>query len=216
MIGRAHPTTITESLPDLPPATSTEVRVVAGEPDWRRARALILDYLEWLAAASGINALDAQDELAEELADLPGWYTPPAGVLLLATVDGEPAGVVGVRAHAEGWAEMKRLYVRPAGRSYGLGERLVRAALTATASLGCHSLRLETAPGLMDHAIALYRRLGFRPTTRFGDTAVDGLLYLERPVDRAATSNISSTLTRLARETGPPEQPIGTNGRTAR
>jgi carbonic anhydrase len=184
----AGPGSIVASLPAAPPAVSLEVRAiaVADGRGWRRARALILDYLEWLAAATGLNPLEVQAELRQELADLPGWYSAPHGALLLASLDDEPAGVVGVRAHAKAWAELKRLYVRPACRGYGLGGRLIRAALVEAERLGCQSVKLATAPGLMDQAVAMYRGLGFRETSRFDNLTVDGVLYLERPLEPAA------------------------------
>jgi ribosomal protein S18 acetylase RimI-like enzyme len=184
----AAPASIVAGLPAPEPAVNLAVQAVAVADGrgWRRARALILDYLEWLAAATGLNPLDTLAELRQELADLPGWYGGPDGALLLATVDGEPAGIVALRAHAEAWAELKRLYVRPAYRGYGLGKRLVRAALVEAERLGCQSVKLATAPGLMDPAVAMYRGLGFRETARFGDLAVDGVLYLERPLQPAA------------------------------
>jgi ribosomal protein S18 acetylase RimI-like enzyme len=77
---------------------------------------------------------------------------------------------------------MKRMYVRPSARGRHIGERLVWAAISAGRDLGCHTIRLETLPGLMDHAVAIYRRLGFYPIERFDETAVAGLLYLERPI----------------------------------
>ncbi len=110
-------------------------------------------------------------------------------MLLIATTDGLLAGHVGIVAEPDGTAEMKRLYVRPYARGLGLGERLVRAALTTAAGLGCHTMKLVTVPGLMDSAIALYYRLGFQPMPRFGDLPLDNLLYLERciePLDEAA------------------------------
>jgi GNAT superfamily N-acetyltransferase len=186
MIQLARPGSLVASLPAPVPGRGLEVRTVADDHGWRGARALILDYLEWLAAASGLNPLDAQPELRRELADLPGWYGAPHGALLLATLDGEPAGVIGVRAHAPAWAELKRLYVRPAGRGYGLGKRLVRAALEAAERLGCQTVKLATAPGLMDQAVAMYRALGFQETARFDNLALDGVLYLERPLEPAA------------------------------
>ena len=187
MFRLAHPISFVASLPEPTPVRNIDVRVVADRCDWRRARALIMDYLEWLAAATGLNPLDAQTELRQELADLPGWYGAPHGELLLATLDDEPSGVVGVRAHADGWAEMKRLYVRPAGRGHGLGKRLVVTALAAAERLGCHTVKLATAPGHMDQAVALYRSLGFRETARFDDLCFDGVLYLQRQVQLAAT-----------------------------
>jgi GNAT superfamily N-acetyltransferase len=159
-----------------PASTGTPmVDVVVSDRDWRHAHDLIVEYLAWADAEVGIDRIQAPSILQRELAELPGMYTPPRGMLLLATLEWRPVGVVGVVVDRAGYAEMKRLYVAPGARGRGLGERLVRAAMAAAADLGCQRLRLETIPGAMDTAIALYHRLGFRPTGPLAHTAIDDL-----------------------------------------
>ncbi len=58
-----------------------------------------------------------------ELALLPGAYAPPAGRLLLALLDGDPAGCGAIRPLAPGVAELKRMWVRPAFRDAGWAAR---------------------------------------------------------------------------------------------
>lgn len=95
---------------------------------------------------------------------------------------------MGVITPPDGTAELKRLYVRPIARGHNLGESLVRAALRTAAEFDCHTIRLSTLPPLMNTAIAIYRRLGFREMEPFGDVDVEGLLYLARPVPPLAKS----------------------------
>jgi len=169
-IGRARTRTGEAASTDTP-----VVSVITSDRDWRRAHDLIVEYLAWADVEVGLDRIQAPPILWRELADLPGVYTPPRGMLLLARLDGRPVGVVGVVVEQAGRAEMKRLYVSPAARGRGLGERLVRAAMAAAADLGCHTLRLETIPGVMDTAIALYRRLGFRPSAPLDHAAIADL-----------------------------------------
>jgi ribosomal protein S18 acetylase RimI-like enzyme len=84
-------------------------------------------------------------------------------------VDGAPAGCGGIKIFTEAappFGELKRMYVRPAFRGRGLGERLI-GCLTAHAQAGGITLlRLET--GIHQQAaIRLYERAGFRRITPF-------------------------------------------------
>ncbi|RKE17984.1 GNAT family N-acetyltransferase [Streptomyces sp. TLI_171] len=85
---------------------------------------------------------------------------PPDGVFLLARLDGRPAGCAGVRTFSAGTAELKRLYVRPAGRGRGLGRALLAAAEDAARALGHTRLRLDTMAELTE-ARALYAAAGY-------------------------------------------------------
>jgi GNAT superfamily N-acetyltransferase len=160
-------------------APLVEIRRVADRTGWEQAGALIDEYLAWIHAATGYEPFSVQPWLREERSHLDTWYAPPRGALLLATSGDRAVGVIGVEVQPEGWAELKRFYVTPAARGHSLGERLVVEAMFASADLGCQTLRLESLSGLMDHAIALYRRLGFRPTTSIGHTPVANIVSLE-------------------------------------
>jgi GNAT superfamily N-acetyltransferase len=167
------------------PRPTVAIRAATSAGDWQHARTLLRDYLRWLRVEGGLDAVQLQPSLQQELADLPTWYRPPQGGLLLACIDGAAVGLVGVHNEPNRTAEMKRLYVRAAGRGHGLGARLVQAALTTARDLDAHMLRLVTIPGLMDSAIALYRQLGFVPTMPFGDLQGDAFLYLEHSLATA-------------------------------
>ena len=121
--------------------------------------------------------LDFQD-FEREVAELPGPYAPPHGALLLARVDGDPAGCVGVRSLRDGAGELKRLYVRDRHRGLGIGRRLTEEAIVAARSLGYASLRLDTTPE-MTAAQALYGTLGFREIVPYRHNPIAGARYLE-------------------------------------
>ncbi len=119
----------------------------------------------------------------QELAGLPGPYAPPAGCLMLATVDDEPAGCVALKKLGDGVCEMKRLYVRDRHRGTGLGRRLVEQLLSEAKRLGYEAMRLDTVPSTMGSAVALYRALGFREIPAYCLNPVPGALYMElRPL----------------------------------
>lgn len=116
----------------------------------------------------------------QEVENLPGKYAPPAGALLLATVEGDPAGCVGLRPFPgiEGACEMKRLYVRTAFRGERLGVLLLQQIISEARQRGYESLRLDTHPPTMQSAVALYKRFNFVEVTDVADP-VPELMYME-------------------------------------
>ena len=131
------------------------------------ARALIAEYGASLAVDLSYQ------RFSEELAALPGAYSPPSGQLILARVDGAPAGCVAVRRLDPTCCEMKRLYVRPAYRGLGLGLRLVEAAIGFARRSGYLELRLDTLSTMLE-AHALYERLGFQTIAPYGESHAPG------------------------------------------
>jgi putative acetyltransferase len=123
---------------------------------------------------------------SEELADLPSKYASPSGCILLARVDGEPAGCVAMRPLGDGVCEMKRLYVRPAYRGLKLGRRLAERMIQEARDLGYERIRLDTIASRMGDAVALYRTLGFRLISPYCESPFPDALFMELSLDRDA------------------------------
>jgi putative acetyltransferase len=117
-----------------------------------------------------------------ELADLPGEYAMPRGALLLATVDGEIAGCGALRALADvdypNACEMKRLFVRPAFRRFGLGRLLTQALMDRGVQAGYSNLLLDTLDD-MEAARGLYASLGFEEIAPYYFNPIPGAHYLK-------------------------------------
>jgi ribosomal protein S18 acetylase RimI-like enzyme len=138
-----------------------------------RARELFEEY----AAGIGIDLCFQSFE--KELAELPGKYVPPGGRLLIAIDEHQAAGCVALRKIADGVCEMKRLYVRPGFRGTGLGHTLAEAIILSAREIGYQRMRLDTLPGKMDRAIAMYRSLGFKEIGPYYDNPVERALFME-------------------------------------
>ena len=135
-----------------------DITRVSSPDDFDAARSLLPRYRRRLEELVGSELATFQPSSLRELVDLEHFHEPPSARLLVATVDGEPAGVVGVHQLDPGVGELKRLYVAPEARGLGIGRNLVVAAEVA-ADLGFDVLRLENHTGHMPAAVALYRKL---------------------------------------------------------
>ncbi len=150
-----------------------EIAPARSGADVAAVQELFREYAVWLG-----YGLDYQD-LEQEIASLPGSYSPPTGELLLARCDLQAAGCVAIHEWdgARRIAEMKRFYVRPGFRGREVGRRLVEQIIGAARVSGYRAVRLDCITERMPSALALYKRAGFReiaayrnnpePTTSF-------------------------------------------------
>ncbi len=117
-----------------------------------------------------------------ELANLPGDYAAPQGGLLLAFVDDALAGCGAFRPLADvdyaNACEMKRLYVRPAFRRFGLGRLLAQALIDQAVQAGYSAMLLDTLDD-MESARGLYETLGFAEVPPYYFNPIPGAHYLK-------------------------------------
>jgi len=97
----------------------------------------------------------------------PAEFSPPLGLFLVAEVGGAAAGCGGWRAHGDGVAELKRMYVEPAFRRRGIAA-LVLAELERTAAAAGHRHVLLNSGDRQPEALALYARMGYTPVAGYG------------------------------------------------
>lgn len=146
-------------------------------PEWLDAtRGLFREYAQQLGIDLCFQGFDA------ELDGLPGAYAEPDGVLLLAFVDGQLAGCGAFRPlHDVDYAnacEMKRLFVRPGFRRYGLGRLLAQALIDRATQAGYSAMLLDTLDD-MEAARGLYESLGFEEVPPYYYNPIPGAHYLK-------------------------------------
>ena len=81
----------------------------------------------------------------------------------LLLLEGTPVGCVGLQPVSPGVGEIKRMYVDPSSRGWGLSRVLLTAVESEARAAGLTRLRLETGTQQVE-AIALYTNHGYLPT----------------------------------------------------
>jgi GNAT superfamily N-acetyltransferase/DNA-binding MarR family transcriptional regulator len=154
------------------------VGVAVTDPRDPAARTCLRAYFEELGTRfeTGFDparSISADDEELE----------PPRGLLLVATLHGEPVGCGALKLHGRAPAELKRMWVAPSARGLGLGRRLLAELEAQAAAYDVRTLRLETNQSLTE-AIALYRSAGYREVPAFNDEPY-AHHWFEKKVSRA-------------------------------
>ncbi|MFU8874060.1 bifunctional helix-turn-helix transcriptional regulator/GNAT family N-acetyltransferase [Micromonospora sp. SL4-19] len=124
-------------------------------PSDRRARACVRAYARDVARRfdDGFDPALSNPIHDEEL-------VPPAGVLLLATLNAEPVGCGAIKLHRDAPAEIKRVWVADTVRGLGIGRRLLDELERYAAERGWTAVRLDTNRTLTE-AISMYRSAGY-------------------------------------------------------
>lgn len=140
--------------------------------DRERLLGVIQEYLTWLDLDLSYRGFDA------EMASFDEKFSLPSGLFFLAEADGESAGCAGFLRHPGNRAEIKRLFVRPGFRGFGLGEQLVHSVLGKTRALGFSKVMLDAVPQT-GFAMKLYERMGFSRCDAFYDSPVPGTRFYQ-------------------------------------
>ena len=139
------------------------VRIVVEDPTTADARWCISQYFAELNARfeTGFNP---EFSISADAAEL----TPPAGALLIARLRERPVGCGAVKIHRSGVTELKRMWIAPVVRGFGLGRRMLKELERYAQAQGAKVIRLETNLVLKE-AISLYRHSGYVEVTAFND-----------------------------------------------
>ncbi len=113
--------------------------------------------LAWVEAFFTVEAEDRA-----QLEDPQTHILNPGGAILMAELDGEAVGTVGlVPGHDEGTLELIKMSARSDVQGKGIGRALMDAAVGKARDMGASAIWLETNTKLAA-ALALYRKSGFR------------------------------------------------------
>src|SRR5580692_5516582 len=132
----------------MDPGTMTEVerlraasavQIASYDPGHPDARYCLRSYVSELA-----RRFDGGFDPALSISAADPELRPPAGLFLVATLRGEPAGCGALKFHPDAPAEIKRMWIAPAARGLGLGRRLLAELEAHAAARGVRVLRLET------------------------------------------------------------------------
>ena len=169
-------------MPEVLRTQVPDIRLVVADSALRigAAREIFREYAGSLQVDLCFQNFDA------ELDALPGEYSPPHGQLLLALVDGELAACGAMRGLRDvdyaNACEMKRLFVRPAFRRFGLGRLLAQALLDEARGAGYSVMLLDTLDE-MEAARGLYTTLGFEEIPPYYFNPISGAHYLKAELD---------------------------------
>ncbi len=142
--------------------------IETADPDSVEARACLTAYFDLLVE----RIPDIQRSHVPDPDPHAGDFRPPAGLFLLARLDGRVVGCGCFKTALPGTVEIKRLWVDPAARGQGVARRLMAELEASARQRGHSSARLDTNDALSE-AIALYRRDGWTdiaPYTTFPAT----------------------------------------------
>ncbi|AUG75611.1 acetyltransferase [Kitasatospora sp. MMS16-BH015] len=125
-------------------------------------------------------AEEVQQEYVRRYGDMdvtvmhPDHFDQPAGLFVVAYLDGRPVACGGWRAKEpnehglrEGDAELKRMYVAPAARGRGLARAVLRHLEETARAAGRTRLVLESGTE-QPEALGLYASEGYQPMAGFG------------------------------------------------
>ncbi|KWX25055.1 MarR family transcriptional regulator [Mycolicibacterium wolinskyi] len=142
--------------------TASTVRIAECDPRRPEARFCLDTYYAELAQRFPAGYDPAVSPVADEE------MTPPAGLLLVASLHGQPVGCGALIWYPDAVALVKRMWVAPSARGIGLGRRMLSELESRARNHGDRLVRLDTNAALTE-ALNLYRTCGYREVAPFSD-----------------------------------------------
>ena len=176
--------------------TGIVVRLARDKADVEAARKLCQEWLDWHWEnyPSDWPTKDDPDWPTEvehpmdpekfraTLEELPERHKRPGGGILVASINGIPAGCVMYNEASPGIAEFHRMFVSVKGRGNGLGRKLLESMFTQMIEDGYTRVFFSSAT-FLTHARTMYRSAGFVDMAHpagFPDAWRDKVYFMER------------------------------------
>ena len=109
-------------------------------------------------------------------------FQSPGNQFLIAFAEQKPVGCVALKKWNTTACEMKRMFVLPAHRGFGLGKLLADAAIQQATKLGYNEILLDTNRE-MATAVGLYRKLGFIETAPYCYNENKHVIYMKKSLE---------------------------------
>ncbi len=138
-----------------------------------KTRILFSEYEKWLNVSLCFQGFE------EEVATLPGKYSPPEGRLYIVKEGCNYNGCIALRKIEDGICEMKRLYLRPEARGKGIGNALIAKIIEDAKEIGYKTMRLDTVKEKMPKAVELYSSYGITEIEAYYNNPNPHTLYME-------------------------------------
>ncbi len=142
---------------------ASAVTIEAADPDSEDARTCIEAYFRELQ-----ERFEAGFDPARGASPNPEEFVPPAGLFLIARLEGHAVGCGALKVRKRGIGEIKRMWVTPGARGLGIAQRLLDALEHHAAQMGLGTLQLDTNRALKE-ARAMYARNGYIEIPRYND-----------------------------------------------
>jgi GNAT superfamily N-acetyltransferase len=137
------------------------------------ARALIAEYLRWIASVAAASyglSFDIDAMITSDIEDQAKFY-PPGGRFYVIRRGESHVGVGCLKRLTPSVAEIQRMYVQPHVRGVGAGRVLLQQLLLDAQEIGYEAVRLESLK-FLSAAHALYKSAGFVEITPYAENSM--------------------------------------------
>lgn len=115
--------------------------------------------------------------------EVPPEYRPPQGDILVAYMDGNPAGTVAIYKSDSNHCELKSMFVAPEHRKSGVAAALCDSVIKLAKAQGYRTVRLTTGVRQLA-ARRLYEKLGFEMVAPWDSDPTEGYDYFELGISK--------------------------------